>query len=98
MTRDEAKKLLPVIQAFADGKDVQVKQLDGSWYDISNPGFGVGAENYRIKPEPLECWVLKDSNGVMVDACISLKDVKKSFDLFAEVNPPYTIHHMREVI
>ena len=65
MTRDEAKEMLPIIQAWADGKTVD-------WYDpsigwrlsrftldfVKKPNF------YRIKPEPRyrpfktreECW------------------------------------------
>lgn len=68
MTREEAKELLPVIQAFAEGKTIQVKVTDNRWYDWKNKtdelNFESGHQNYRIKSEPKyrpfktqeECW------------------------------------------
>ena len=63
MTREEAKQLLPVIQAFAEGKDIQYIE-EGKWFDITGPYFNLPANTYRIKPEPKyrpfksqeECW------------------------------------------
>ena len=60
MTREQAKELLPVIQAFAEGKTVQVKagiKLGGSWCDISTQGFSFDPLwQYRVKPEPRRIW------------------------------------------
>lgn len=33
MNRQEAKELLPIIQAFAEDKTIQIKAIDGIWYD-----------------------------------------------------------------
>ena len=33
MNRQQAKELLPIIQAFAEGKTIQIKALDGLWHD-----------------------------------------------------------------
>ena len=63
MTREEAKQLLPVIQAFAEGKDIQYIE-EGKWFDITGPYFNLPANTYRIKPESKyrpfksqeECW------------------------------------------
>ena len=63
MTREEAKELLPIIQAFAEGKNIQYKDDMDRWVDIKNPSFKSFFE-YRIKPEPKyrpfktreECW------------------------------------------
>ena len=67
MTREEAKKLLPIIQAFAEGKTLQyrVDEENNTWENIINPKFIDLPSNYRIKPEPKyrpfrtkeECWV-----------------------------------------
>ena len=63
MTREEAKQLLPIIQAFAEGKAIQ--QTDGyDWYDLDDPDFMANGSSYRIKPETKyrpfknadECW------------------------------------------
>ena len=51
MTREEAKELMPVIQAFVDGKDVETKTGSG-WMSIENMSFAGKPDSYRIKPEP----------------------------------------------
>lgn len=66
MNRQQAKELLPIIQAFAEGKTIQIKALDGLWHD-DNGGdirFYAKPKNYRIKPlqkyrpfkNKKECW------------------------------------------
>ena len=55
MTREEAKELLPVIQAFAEGKHIQWRNHCKNWIDIDerdglNTEFPLSI--YRIKPEP----------------------------------------------
>ena len=64
MTREEAKKFLPIMQAFAEGKTVEMYlECDNKWERCFNPAFN--PENkYRIKTEPKyrpfkdadECW------------------------------------------
>ena len=62
MTREEAKELLPIMQAFAEGKTIQVWAND-TWKDEDYPFFGP-LYQFRIKPEPKyrpfvtkeECW------------------------------------------
>lgn len=62
MTREQAKELLPIIQAFAEGKTIQLF-TNGIWEDAENPSFGE-LSRYRIKSEPKfrpfktkeECW------------------------------------------
>ena len=71
MTREEAKQLLPIIQAFAEGDVIECRTKPGTisagipnkWTEIKEIGFWSGIE-YRIKPEPKcrpfanteECW------------------------------------------
>lgn len=66
MDRNQAKKLLPIIQAHAEGKTIQSRYIKGDkslWYDDEDPSFDDDFE-YRIKPEPEyrpfanaeECW------------------------------------------
>ena len=51
MTRKEAKELLPIIQAYAEGKTIQF--LDGGkWLDVYETDFHESTYKYRIKPEP----------------------------------------------
>ena len=63
MTREEAKEMLPIIQAWAEGKNIQFLS-DGEWHDINQADFTCYPDKYRIKPEPKyrpfktreECW------------------------------------------
>ena len=65
MTREEAKELLPIIQAFAEGKTIQFKTKDRPWFDLLDNNLEMREVfKYRIKPEPKyrpfetkeECW------------------------------------------
>lgn len=65
MNRQEAKELLPIIQAFAEGKIIQFKNAFGNWVDCCDGElFNYPPKEYRIKPEPKyrpfkdkeECW------------------------------------------
>ena len=49
MTREETKKRIKVMQAFVDGKDVEVLNTD-KWELVSNPSWSPDTK-YRIKPE-----------------------------------------------
>ena len=61
MTKKEAKELLHIIQAYAEGKDIEIF-FDNKWITGTNLDFTLSPENYRIKPEyrPFktkeECW------------------------------------------
>jgi hypothetical protein len=53
MTREHAKKMLPIISAFAEGKTVQHRTGEHCpWSDHDTPSFSAPPENYRIAPEP----------------------------------------------
>ena len=52
MTPEHAKLMLPVIEAFANGKTVQVRLTNSTkWEDAENMNFGLDSIMYRIKPE-----------------------------------------------
>lgn len=65
MNKQQAKDLLPIIQAFAEGKTIEFRNKSfKEWTEIENPSFDPTITNYRIKPEPkyrpfkdaVECW------------------------------------------
>ena len=67
MTREQAKEILPIIQAFAEGKKIQYRNYYDEWMDIKENeevNFISSPSNYRIKPKPKyrpfetkeECW------------------------------------------
>ena len=63
MTREEAKELLPIMQAFAEGKTIEYRESGGAWKVAHTPTWS-SCLFYRIKPEPKyrpfktqeECW------------------------------------------
>ena len=66
MTREEVKEMLPVLQAYAEGKKIESRCIKGDkslWYDDEDPSFDNDFED-RIKPGPKyrpfanaeECW------------------------------------------
>lgn len=63
MNRTEMKSFLPILQAFADGKEIESREED-KWYRVLEICNETNLQDYRIKPEPKyrpfkdaeECW------------------------------------------
>ncbi len=64
MTKEETKQRVAVMQAYVDGKQVQVYDITLSkWFDTDAPSW-ITSRQFRIKPEPSyrpfrnaeECW------------------------------------------
>lgn len=63
MNRKEVKSFLPILQAFADGKEIECHEED-KWYKVLEICNEMNPQDYRIKPEPKyrpfkdaeECW------------------------------------------
>lgn len=63
MNRKEVKSFLPILQAFADGKEIECREED-KWYRVLEICNKTNPQDYRIKPEPKyrpfknadECW------------------------------------------
>jgi len=56
MTPDRCKELLPIMQAFAEGKEVQARPLayhKSNWYRVATPTWAEDSE-CRIKPQPIK--------------------------------------------
>lgn len=58
MKREDIKAMLPILQAFADGKVIQMLDNRSIWTDLTEgEGLPIGTlreepNNFRIKPEP----------------------------------------------
>ena len=101
MNRKEAKELMPIIQAFAEGKTIQYYDslIDiADWEDCENPNFENLTYKFRIKPETTyrpfkdaeECWqeMLKHQPFGWVKSTL-FKDfalVKRVTTLYVEIN------------
>ena len=87
MNRKEAKELMPIIQAFAEGKAIESRCIKGDkslWYDDEDPSFDDDLE-YRIKPEPTyrpfkdaeECWLEMQKHQPF--GWVKLKDTESGY-------------------
>ena len=88
MNRKEAKELMPIIQAFAEGKTIQYYDslIDiADWEDCENPNFENLTYKFRIKPEPTyrpfkdaeECW--KEMQKHHPIGWVKLKDTESGY-------------------
>ena len=51
MTRERAREIVETfefIKAYAEGKEIEVKQADGDWWIIYSPDFNLSVEHYRV--------------------------------------------------
>ena len=100
MNRNQAKALLPIIQAYAEGKAIESRCIKGDtslWYDDKDPSFDDDFE-YRIKPEQKfrpfknaeECWQEmqkhKPFGWVKSTLFKDLALVKRVTTLYVEIN------------
>ena len=100
MNRKEAKELMPIIQAFAEGKSIESRCIKGDkslWYDDEDLSFDDDLE-YRIKPESKfrpfknaeECWqeMLKHQPFGWVKSTLfkDLDLVQRVTNLYVEIN------------
>lgn len=100
MNRNQAKALLPIIQAYAEGKAIESRCIKGDkslWYNDEEPSFDDDFE-YRIKSEseyrPFndaeECWqeMQKHQTFGWVKSTLfkDLALVKRVTTLYVEIN------------
>lgn len=53
MTREETKKAIDVMQAYVDGKTIELKFKDNEHWNVNtNIGWNFVDFEYRVKPEP----------------------------------------------
>lgn len=63
MNASNAKDYLPLVQALADGRMIQIKTVDG-WEDLKGEiNLCFAPDQYRIKPEPREKWFVQYKGG-----------------------------------
>lgn len=78
MTREQAKELLPIIQAYSEGKIIQTRyktdsHLPKAWIDhlrddeLKFDLVSFKHIDYRIKPEPREFWLVDSTCGDICD-------------------------------
>ena len=84
MTPLQAKKLLPIITAFAQGKEIQYQNARYGWLDSTNLSFAYPVQKYRIKPDLIilkyRRYILTDHKGFYVSS------ISQNLNEYADVN------------
>ena len=77
MNKDNAKDYLPLVQALAEGKTIQVLDEERKdWIDLKNATFAYRASDYRIKPETVTPY-----DALRVDDLVIVRDAEGSWSL-----------------
>lgn len=68
MNKNNAKDYLPLVQALAEGKTIQMDSGEGPgpdrWKDVTGElSFVSEPPRYRVKPEPRVIWALQTRGG-----------------------------------
>ena len=54
-TKEQARKLIPLLQAYVDGKTLQWRQTSREWLVTEQyPTMWSNLDDWRVKPEPRE--------------------------------------------
>lgn len=71
MKQSDAKDFLPLIQAWAEGKTLQVKcRISDKWIDLEScASFLYSPSDYRIKPEPRKFYAIEYKCGSVAYVC-----------------------------
>lgn len=88
MNQEQAKAWLPLIQAVAEGKTLQLKafkwvegQLVVDWVETyGDVDFQTSPSRWRIKPEPKKAWfrVCLWKQGILI--FLSKKDIEREYE------------------
>lgn len=61
MNRDQARTLLPILEQWVRGRQVEYQYKDSydrSWYRVTETDdWNLHAKHYRVTPEPREFWI-----------------------------------------
>lgn len=85
------KELLPIVQAGANGEEIEYSRSEGVWYNFKNAepdllSFEVG-EDYRIKPKTITV------NGIEVPAPLTTLKGLDTFYLAAPSSQNFCVEH-----
>lgn len=73
MNRERARELLPIIEAFANGEEIQARRdADSEWRTMHTETKFPDEFEYRIKPKSREFWVGIDRTGIAIGVTPSI--------------------------
>lgn len=101
MTKENAKDFLPLVQALAEGKTIQIIAHDNkNWIDSSSWNFTKEPKDYRIKPEPpkpKDIWVNEYNKELLYSQFFGHETQEKALYEAGEKVARKAVHY-REVI
>ena len=83
MTREEARKAAEILDAFANGKELEWCNNMGIWSPVVNPTFNFNDNKYRIKEEK------KYRPFKNKEECLNLSEKSRNF---TEIFRRYALH------
>ena len=86
ITREDAKKLLPIIKAYSEGKEIEFLNLGKKWKLLTDPNFDGEPFQYRIKYEP------KYRSFKSVEECWDEMKKHQPFGWFIDIRDKYYTH------
>lgn len=81
MNSSNAKDYLPLVQALAEGREIQYRPVSvANWIDVDDITDAYPADRYRIKPGPKEIWVNRYTGGDGDSFYYSEEEAKEAAD------------------
>lgn len=95
MNKDNAKDFLPLVQALADGKTLQIRDMvDDGWADMTTEvGFSMPPDSYRIKPAPTFLYVIMYRSSGM-----TLPEMWGAYPNYTEVKAAHQLATVTKVV
>ena len=64
MNKEKAAKLIPIMQAYVDGKEIEFQTVFGTWITLDDPNFYADSK-YRIKPREIKVYIYETPEGFL---------------------------------
>jgi hypothetical protein len=98
MTREEAKVMASVLNAWADRKPIQFRNQGGDWFDLCGDSLPATSLELRIKPEPREWWIVRDVGCGTVPYCFNSHERARATATAGALPDARELIHVREVL
>ena len=90
MDKEQTKYAIEVMQAFENGKFVQLRFSSGTWTDDPAPSWDWLRDHWRVKPGPITCWVTVLNNQLV--STVHMTEEEANNCVHPDRNPEWTVH------
>lgn len=99
INNSNAKDFLPLVQALAEGKKLQILEDDGRWTYTNSISIRKSPADYRIANPPQELWIICENNR---PGCLytytSYNEASQNLPECWKYHPNAVIKHFVEVL